>query len=324
MCEFYFVKNSNTDPCFNLALEEYLLKYKKDYFISVWRNTPSVIVGVNQNTVSEVNLAYTEQNGIKVVRRITGGGAVYHDLNNVNYTFIAPSKENQIPFKIWSKPVIEYLKTLGINAEFSGRNDLLIENKKISGTAETVYKDRVLHHGTLLFDTDSNKLAFSLKENQLKTIDKGIKSVKSRVANIKDYLKSKISINEFIKGLSLYLQDKYSEYVLTDQDLIEINKLALNKYSSHEWNVGRAPKASNNFTKKFKFGIFNFNFDIINGKIENAKITGDFFPIKSILVLEEGLNGIKFSREDLKKAFLNVGEFILNAEGEEIVNSILK
>ena len=168
MKNFYFLTHGNNNPYFNLASEEYLLKHKKDYFIYLWINSPAVIVGVNQNALEEVNLEYVESEGVKVVRRLTGGGAVYHDLNNVCYTVIAPKESGEISFKSFSMPVIEYLKTVGINAEFSGRNDITIDGKKISGTAQTVWQDRVMHHGTLLFDTDVNALTSSLKPNKFK------------------------------------------------------------------------------------------------------------------------------------------------------------
>ena len=154
MEKFYFINGVSQEPSFNIASEEYLLKEKEDFYIYVWRNSPSVIVGVNQNALSEINVNYLNNNDIKLVRRITGGGAVYHDLNNICYTVIAPYVKGEETFKHFSLPVISFLKTLGIEAEFSGRNDILVDGKKISGTAETVYKNRIMHHGTLLFDTD--------------------------------------------------------------------------------------------------------------------------------------------------------------------------
>ena len=145
---YKFITHDNHNPYFNLASEEYLLKVKGGYYFYLWINSPSVIVGINQNTLQEVNLGFTERNGIKVVRRLTGGGAVYHDLNNICYTVIAPYDENVDNYKKFTAPVIEYLNSLGVKAEFSGRNDITVDGKKISGNAQTVHNGTIMHHGT--------------------------------------------------------------------------------------------------------------------------------------------------------------------------------
>ena len=324
MKDFYFVYNSSTDPYFNMAFEEYFLKHKKEYYVCIWRNEPAVIVGVNQNTISEVNTAYTEQNGIKVVRRLTGGDAVYHDLNNVCYTVIAPYCREEQTFKVWSLPVVNYLKTLGVNAEFSGRNDLTVNGKKISGAAETVFNNRLMHHGTLLFDIDKNELLNALKENKLKILDKGIKSVKSRVVNIKELLSCPITITEFIQGLNNYFKKDLKEYFLTQEDLDEINRLKKEKYSTFDWNVGNSPKAVNSNTEKFPFGIITVNFNTIKGKISSVKFTGDFFSYNGIEGIEKALEGVSYTYKDLLSALDKIGEYIKGATAEEIANLFIR
>lgn len=321
MTNFYFLTHQNNNPYFNLASEEYLLKHKKDYFIYLWINSPAVIVGVNQNTLEEVNLEYVEKSGVKVVRRLTGGGAVYHDLNNVCYTVIAPKESDEISFRDFSLPVIEYLKTLGINAEFSGRNDITIDGKKISGTAQTVWKDRVMHHGTLLFDTDVNALTSSLKPNKFKIESKGIKSVRARVTNLKEYLPN-FTCQTLKNGLEEFLGGKLPVYTFNEQDINQIERLIEEKYSKYEWNFGYSPKGEITYSNRFEFGTLTLNFNAIEGKIQNAHISGDFFSIKPIEEFCQKLNGVEIKKEDLIKAFFNIKEYVAGACAEEIVNGL--
>lgn len=310
-----------TDPYFNLASEEYLLKQRKENFIYLWINSPAVIVGVNQNALAEVNLSYVEKNGIKVVRRLTGGGAVYHDLNNLCYTVIAPYRENDDAYRTFTAPVIGYLNSLGVKAEFSGRNDITAGGKKISGNAQTVVGGRIMHHGTLLFKTDMNALSRALKPNKLKTESKGIKSVRARVANIGDFLPD-MTVTDLKKGLSEYFLQSCDRYFLTEKDISAVKKLVREKYSRYEWNIGRSPKGKNLFEHKFPFGIFSFSFDTENGRIKNARITGDFFSCKDINGFSESLNGVNFEKGEMIAAFKNVGDYIVGADGENIVNEI--
>ena len=322
MEKFLFITHDNVDPAFNLASEEYLLKQKGGYYIYLWKNAPSVIVGINQNTLEEVNLDFTEKNGIKVIRRLTGGGAVYHDLQNLCYTVIAPFDESVNNYKKFTMPVIEYLNSLGINAEFSGRNDITVDGKKISGNAETVYNGKVMHHGTLLFNTDMSVLSGALKPSKLKIESKGIKSVRARVTNIYQELPQKITIDQFKEGLKSYFASSLEEYTFSKEDLVQIEKLVKEKYSTYDWNIGYSPKGKNCFREKFPFGIINITFDTKDGKIENAEIFGDFFSKKDVRELAKNLNGTTLSVAALSKALENVGDYIQGATGEEIVKMI--
>ena len=323
MAKFTFITHKNTDPYFNIASEEYLLKQKDGFYVYLWRNAPSVIVGVNQNTLQEINFNYTAEKGIKIVRRQTGGGAVYHDENNVCFTIIAPYDAEIDGFKACSEPVLDCLNKMGVKAEFSGRNDITIDGKKISGNAETVYKDRVLHHGTLLFNTDMGELTKSLKVNKLKIESKGIKSVRKRVTNIYDELENKISVNEFMNNLIEYFID-YCDgvYEFSEIDIENINKLVKEKYSTYEWNIGYSPKGKISFNEKFPFGIFNLTFDLVDGKIKNPEIFGDFFTIKDISEFSKSLEGVKFIKSELLKAFSNIGDYIVKAKFCEIVEKL--
>ena len=324
MSNFKFITHDNHDPRFNLASEEYLLKHTKDYYIYLWVNAPSVIVGVNQNAIEEVNHAFVNENDIKVIRRLTGGGAVYHDLNNLCYTVIAPYEEGENLYKKFSTPVIEYLNSLGVKAEFSGRNDISVNGMKISGNAQTVFNGRVMHHGTLLFDSDLTVLEKALKPNKLKMQSKGIKSVRARVTCIKEYLKSPMTLSEFKEGLCRFFLKTAELYEFTKSDLKEINALKDGKYSDYAWNIGNSPKGKNVFEKKYAFGVLKFNFDTENGIIANPTITGDFFAVKDIKLFESKLNGIKFTKESLIDAFNDFSDYVSGADGREIAEDIFE
>ena len=322
MDKFYFLTHDIHDPYFNLASEEYLLKHTDRFYIYLWINEPAVIVGVNQNASAEVNFSFVKENQIKVVRRLTGGGAVYHDLNNICYTVIAPYKEGENYYRKFTAPVIEYLSSLKIKAEFTGRNDLVVDGKKISGNAQTVYKDRIMHHGTLLFDTDTSVLSSALNPSKLKVESKGIKSVKSRVVNIRSLLKNDMGMDEFKNGLIEHFLKNCERTEFSAEDKAKIESLVNTKYSDFNWNIGYSPKASNVFEHKCEFGILKLVFDLIDGKIANAFVSGDFFSKKPIEEFTEKLNGTTYNYESLIKAFSRVEDYIVGATAEAIVKEL--
>lgn len=323
MENFKLIVSNITDPFFNIASEEYLLKQTVGYYIYLWRNDKAVIVGNNQNTLLEVNLNKACEKGVKVVRRLTGGGAVYHDINNVCYTIIAPYIEGENAYKKFTKPVIEFLNSLGVKAEFSGRNDICVDGRKISGNAQVVYKDRIMHHGTLLFNTDLNELEELLIQNKIKVQSKGIKSIRARVVNIKEYLKD-VSTQDFFNGLTKVFEKNFKRYDFTKEDIESIQTLVENKYSTYEWNIGASAKGNNRIDLKFDFGVLTIIFDLVNGIIENSEIFGDFFANDSLLEFAKNLNGKKFIKEDLILAFNGIENYINGASKEEIVNEIFK
>lgn len=324
MQKFKFITHDVRDAYFNLASEEYLLKNTDGFYFYLWINDPAVIVGVNQNAIEEVNLNYTDAHHVKVVRRLTGGGAVYHDGGNLCYTVIAPYVEGENFYKKFTAPVIEYLNELGVAAEFSGRNDLVVDGKKISGNAQTVYNGRIMHHGTILFDTNLDGLKRALLPNPLKMQSKGIKSIRARVVNVKEYLDSGMTIKEFKNGLAQKFLTFCDEYQLTDSDKLKIAALVEQKYSKYEWNIGRSPKGENSFAYKFPFGILKFDFDTKDGLIENMQISGDFFSKNPIGELEAKLNGVKFAKTDLCFALKEVDNYIQGATAAVVIDAMFK
>ncbi|WMM23603.1 lipoate--protein ligase [Tissierella sp. MB52-C2] len=304
----YLVNNSN-DPRYNLAFEEYCFKsldLKEDYVI-LWINGPAIIVGKNQNTIEEVNQDYIEENGIRVVRRVTGGGAVYHDLGNLNFSIISMSAgPEKIDFKKYNIPIVKSLEKLGIKCELSGRNDMTIDGKKFSGIAQSVWKKRVLNHGTLLFDTELDVLSKALNVKQDKIESKGVKSVKSRVTNIKSYLEEDIDMAKFkeilLKNIFEMEGLEPEEYKLTQEDLDNIQKMFEEKYSTWEWNYGESPKSNYKNYKRFPFGSIDIRFNVINGLIADTKIYGDFFGVEDVSLLQDKLNGVRYDKKEVTKA----------------------
>lgn len=307
---------------FNMAKDEYLLERCSTNFILFWRNRSAVIVGVNQNTLSEVDLEYTSEKDIEVVRRMSGGGAVYHDMGNICYTLVAPYDITVNTYHTLSAPIIEYLSTLGIKAEFSGRNDILVDGYKISGNAQRVKGGRVMHHGTILFDTDLTVLGKALKPSPLKLESKGIKSVRSRVKNIRELCKKDMTTDEFYQGLCDYFKGKYPEKKLSASELEEISEIAREKYSTYEWNVGKSPVSEFSKSYKFPYGIVELGFDIVGGVIKNVTIHGDFFEIESVSVLVEKLDGVVPVKSELRKALQDIDKIIKGAEPEEFIEKL--
>ena len=322
------IYNEKTNPFFNLAMEEYLLKnFDEDIFI-LWRNESSVIVGKNQNALSEINLDYIKENSIPVVRRQSGGGAVFHDLGNINFTFIASNNDNFSDFKRFTTPIIELLKTLDVNAEFSGRNDLLIDGCKFSGNAQYNYKNKVMHHGTLLFSSQISDISNALKVKPIKFEGKSIKSVKARVTNISEHLKVPMDILEF-KDLimdCLYktnTDNKY--YTLSELDINNINKLVEEKYNTWDWNFGHSPKYSLYNELKYPGGNVEFNLNVEGGIIKDIKFFGDFFGKCDISHIENLLLNTKHEEESLKTILnsININDYFLGADTDVLVSGIM-
>lgn len=318
------IVNNNTDPCFNLASEEYLITHTNEPIFMLWRNEKSVIIGVNQNTAAEVDRDYCEQNNIKVVRRMSGGGAVFHDLGNVNYTYIEENDGTKFSnYAHFTRDVFDYLDSLGVKAELSGRNDVLIDGKKVIGNAQCVKGSKILHHGCMLYSADLSKLAGALKVNKAKIESKGIKSVSSRVVNIADKIKGDMSAEEFIKGLQTFVKGRNNCEIreFTDAEKQEIEKLRDTKYSTFEWNFGKSPDYSYQKTEKFPYGLITVSFNATAGEIKEISIRGDFFGIREITELEKALTGIRHDIGSIKAVLSGVilDDYVKGATVEDLI-----
>ncbi|MDI4567554.1 MAG: lipoate--protein ligase, partial [Mycoplasma sp.] len=282
----YLAILNSVDPYYNMATDEYFLTIKKIPLITIWRNDNAVIVGKNQNTLKEINNQYLNEHNIKVVRRISGGGAVFHDLGNINFSFFIPrEKEKDFNFKYFLLPIQKILMDLGLDIEISGRNDLLLNGAKISGSAQYMTSDFLMHHGTILFSIDTFKATKVLNPNPLKLEAKGVDSVKSRITNIKKYLNQTkykdLDVLEFINILATGFKNYYPTiipYELSDEDKKIIQELTDNKYKTFEHNFQKNP-STNIFKEKYikDFGYIEIHLLIKESSIEQIKIFGDFF-----------------------------------------------
>ena len=306
----YFVDNKGiTDPRINLAIEEYILKnmdVEKDPFLLFYINEPSIIIGKNQNTAEEINTEYVDSKGIHVVRRLSGGGAVYHDHGNLNYSFITVDDgESFRNFRKFTEPVVKALNGLGVNAELSGRNDLMAEGRKVSGNAQFSTRGRMYSHGTLMFDTDVDEVVAALKVSKEKIESKGIKSIRSRVANISEFLKEPMPITEFRSAIlnSIFEgEENVKLWELTDKDWEGIHEISRERYGNWDWNYGKSPKFNVKHSHRFPVGGIDVRLQVENGLVEDAKIFGDFFGVGDVSEIENAITGIKYERASLDKA----------------------
>ncbi|HEY8436526.1 MAG TPA: lipoate--protein ligase [Haloplasmataceae bacterium] len=323
--------NHSTDPHYNLAMEEYLLKNVdlNDDLIFLWQNEPSIIIGRNQNTIEEINLEYVEKYNIHVVRRTSGGGAVYHDLGNINYTFMTKSlKDNLNNYRKFTEPVIKALRHFGVPAEFSGRNDIVVEGKKISGNAQSYYKNKMFHHGTILFDSDLDRVNKVLTVKKEKIESKGIKSIRSRVTNIRPYLKQDMDVKTFMDELLKFIldTDDITPHIITlsEEDLRQIQKLRDEKYMTWEWNFGESPAFTIQKTGKYAGGMIDVRFNVENGRIVDCKFYGDFFGREPIDGLIKDLIGLPFTKEAIQAKLDEVPleDYMYNITREDLINCI--
>jgi len=359
-----YIKNNINNPYFNTASEEYILEnFDEDNIFMLWRNEPCVYLGINQNAYAEINLRYAKENNIKVVRRLSGGGCVYHDMGNINFSFFSAltdnpdksvksvksvkSEEYILNFAHYTKPVIQALKNLGINAELQGRNDLLIAGMKFSGNAQCVYttkthnpgRKKLLHHGTILFDADITRLSrvLNLNADEEKIKSRSVKSINSRVTNVKRHLPEniKMSAEQFKNYLENYIVAEYENnckiYNFSREDIKNIQELADNYYCTADFIYGSKIKYSFGNKKRFDFGTVEIYFNVRDFKLSDVKIYGDFFggaygayganeakSIKSIKEIEACLNGLPHEINAIKnglcgcldKSRADISEFI--------------
>ena len=314
-----------TNPYFNLASEEYLLKcFQEDVFL-LYRNTPSIVVGKHQNTLAEINLPFVQEQEIQVARRISGGGTVFHDLGNLNFAFFTAGKEGAlVDYKRATLPIIEALGEMGLKVKLGERNELLLKKLKISGTASHVWKQRVLHHGTLLFSSEMEDMSSALKTVQERFTDRAVKSVPSRVTNILDHLTEEMDVEHFQSRILDYMLRTNKDarlYQFSHSDIAEIEARRDSKFATWEWNFGYSPKYQFCKSITFKSGHLDIHMNVEKGVIKDLKIVGDFTSIKDVKLLEQHLLGVIHDPETLRMRLYEIeaSDYIAGLENEELL-----
>lgn len=297
-----YLETGSQSPFYNLAFEEYVLRNRKDGdYLLLWQNDNTIVVGQNQNAEAEINRAFVEAHGIRVVRRSTGGGTVYHDLGNLNYSFITDVGDaDKLAMERFTKPIVAALRQLGLDAEASGRNDILLEGKKVSGTAQRLLGGRILHHGTLLFDSNPEMVSGALNVDPEKFRSKSTKSVRSRIGNIRSFLKEDMDLPAFWAYLKETLaEDGVIADTLTPEELAAVDELERTKYNTWEWNFGRSPKYDFTSKRRFDGGSLEVGVQVEKGCITEIGFYGDFLAVSSLEPLREALRGCAFRMEDV-------------------------
>ncbi|WP_372932323.1 lipoate--protein ligase [Mariniphaga sediminis] len=303
------IHQKNNDPYFCLATEEYLLKNFSEDIFMIWQSHNTVVVGKHQNALAEINYPFVHRKKIHVARRISGGGTVFHDEGNVNFAYIKNVKSTtDISFKLFTTPIVEALAKLGITASSSGRNDLLVAGKKISGNAEHVFKNRVLHHGTVLFNSNLEQLEQAIKAVPGKYNGKAVQSNRSEVTNILPFMKGNWTTDDFSSFLiDVQLKNPdNSFYELNEKDVLSIQKLTAEKFNTWDWNFGYSPKYSfsNHFSdvgKKLKIEL-----QVEKGKIKEAHIEGDYFSGKQATTLNKTLVGARHFHTEIRQRLADI------------------
>lgn len=330
--QWCYIGVTSTDPAFNLALEQYVfdeLPRECNYFL-LWQNDNAVIVGRHQNTLAEINEPYIREKGIRVVRRLSGGGAVYHDMGNLNFTYIQNAASGiQLDLGLFCRPVAAAISSLGANAVVNGRNDITIDGKKFSGNAQYVKDGRVMHHGTILFDSDLSVAGCALTPDPEKILAKGVKSVKSRMTTVREQLPRDITLAEFKTALlqKLFEGQPMTPYTLTAEDIAAIETLRDTRYATWEWNYGGSPPCD--LVRKGRrdgCGSVECRFHIRDGVIHAAQFRGDFFSLADPKQLAERFVGHRPTEESYRAILreVSVSDYFMGLTNEEFLTILIE
>lgn len=306
-----FVDNQNIkDPRINLAIEEHLLRnvtHDEDILL-FYINEPAVIIGRNQNTIEEIDPDFVKANGIHVVRRLSGGGAVFHDLGNLNFSFVTNGRRDLHNFAKFTDPVVRVLHELGVDAELRGRSDIFAGDKKISGNAQYSTPERMFSHGTLLFDTDIETMLKALNPRQMEIESKAVQSVRNFVTNVKEELSQPMDIHAFRQRLlhGIFDLEEIPKLTLDESDWEQIYQYRDERYANWEWNYGRSPKFNVRKSEQLPVGTIDARIDVEKGKINAIKLFGDFSGYRPVSELEDELVGIRYDADALAEVLTAV------------------
>lgn len=317
----YYMESPRTDPRFNLALEQYIFDQmdpRHSYFM-LWRNHNTIVVGKHQNTMAEINASYVKDHDVRVVRRLSGGGAVYHDLGNVNFTVITDHEGANFDFSTFCRPVMAALASFGVEAQFSGRNDMTIQGRKFSGNSQYVKHGRVMHHGTIMYDSDLDAVQQALHVSKDKLVSKGLPSVRSRVTNVRPHMTQPVSTEEFMERLRVFMFTEYhlEQYELTEQDIYAIQCIQAEVYDRWEWNYGSSPACQIEKRRRIEgCGEIQIHIDVENGMIQALAFHGDYFGTRDAGELAQRLVGSQLEESSIRKAVkdVEVNEYFQNLD----------
>lgn len=317
-----------TNPSYNLAMEQHVfdcLPRDRMYFM-LWQNDNAIIVGKYQNTIAEINEEAVRERGIRVVRRLSGGGAVYHDMGNLNFTFITDVGEsNALDLKLFCEPVVRTLATLGVKAEVNGRNDITIDGKKFSGNSQYIRQGRVMHHGTIMFDSDLSVVSEALHVDPTKIQTKGIRSVRSCVTNVAEHLPEKVTLPEFRRILleNILKENPGEAYPLTQDDLAAVEKLRAERYATWEWNYGFSPACTMLRRRRVDgCGLIEGYITVEHGRISALTFKGDFFSASEPDELAAHFVGCTPNRAGYEKALgdVDVSRYFSGLQKDELID----
>lgn len=330
-CPVEYIASASTDPRWNLALEQYAfdcLDRSRSYFM-LWQNDNTIVVGKNQNTVAEINNDFVREHNILVVRRLSGGGAVYHDLGNLNFTFITDAdKMDGIDLHMFCVPIVETLRSFGVQAEISGRNDITVDGKKFSGNSQYIREGRVMHHGTIMFDSDLTMVSRALQVDREKILSKGIRSVVSRVTNLRPYLPDGITLDCFRQRLLDYLSvaEPLHTLTLTPEDMRRVDAIRDARYATWEWNYGRSPAYTDRRRQRFDgCGLIEVALSVEGGHLKDIQFFGDFFGSGDTSQLSRLLRGCTYRRETVRSLLetIDLENYIHNISAAQLAGLIV-
>ena len=315
-----FIQKPDSDPYFNLAAEEYIVKNIQDEVFMLWQNNDCLVIGKHQLTYAEINLCFIKKHQIPVIRRISGGGTVFQGRGNLNYSFVTNSSghDDKVNFEKYTSFIRSYLEMLGLQVNLKGKSSLAIQDFKISGNAAHLYRNRVLHHGTILFDADIELINEAIKSPVGRYTSKAVTSNRATIANIRSFLKEPLSQLDFYQGLKNHVSKKLHievERTFTNDEFAAIQRMATEKYQSDAWNYDYSPEYSYQAKVDLESQVHEFQLTVSKGRFSDAQLVSNVMKFKTFT---KSLIGIPASFKSLQNHLSN----FFSQLSEEEINQI--